>query len=135
MIRIAAAAAAVLAAVCSPAAAGAWGDRTEYSYMFYDCIRATADRVAAIDACVTDELSRADEALNLAYADTMGRLEPGERERLRRSERAWISTRDHDCAAVAEAYRDPSYTRVAQGYCLLDATIDRTNYLLRFGRS
>lgn len=85
----------------------------------------------AIAACIADELRLQDGALNAEYQRIL-RLLPADRAgRLRETERAWIVSRDRDCAA--EARTGGTIDRINGPSCLLDETIRRTIILERMG--
>lgn len=65
-------------------------------YRVEDCSKAVAQ--PDLDQCAEDNRESADKALNATYKTLLARLkEPSAIERLKRAERAWISTRDKSC--------------------------------------
>jgi uncharacterized protein YecT (DUF1311 family) len=76
-------------------------------------LRAACDKndvtTAGMMGCASEELERADKALNEAYARLMKKL-PDEiaRAKLKKSERAWMAFRDANAAFMADDNRDGS---------------------------
>jgi uncharacterized protein YecT (DUF1311 family) len=87
---------------------------------------------AAINRCMTAELARADEALNLQWRETLSARERDDPEgaaRLRTAQRAWLAFRDAHCDSLASAALGVSLTTTANLSCRIDLTEARTREL------
>lgn len=74
--------------------------------------------------CAIADMDRADKALNAAYSQTLARIDPSDRARLRRDERGWIAHRRALCRAAA---RDPIPSpEINRMRCLERETVART---------
>ncbi len=85
-----------------------------------DAAQSTADFIQ----CAGAEFERQDAALNLAYRKAMEGLTPGQQEKLRAAQRAWIAFRDTHCRSL----EDPdwgSMSRIFANHCMVDETIER----------
>jgi uncharacterized protein YecT (DUF1311 family) len=59
-----------------------------------------------INDCAAARLAQADTAMNTRYQEQLQRLSPANRERLRQSQRAWISYRNSACVYEAGPQKD-----------------------------
>jgi uncharacterized protein YecT (DUF1311 family) len=87
--------------------------------------------MTAIAACIADELRLQDGALNAEYQRIIALLPADRAQKLRETQRAWIVSRDRECAA--EARTGGTIDRINGPACLLDETIRRTIALERMG--
>lgn len=87
--------------------------------------------VGMID-CIGQELKLQDARLNAAYRKAMMGLTPGEKERLKAAQRAWVAFRDADCGALEDPEQWGSISRINANQCALDRTIARTVELEHF---
>ncbi len=82
--------------------------------------------------CIGAETQIQDRRLNTAYAKAMKDLTPEQRERLRAAQRAWLTFREADCAAVVDPEQWGSLSRINGATCELNRTIERTIELEAF---
>ena len=75
--------------------------------------------------CSMEEASAWDERLNATYAALQAELDPGVFEALRDAQRAWIASRDADCALEISPYEGGSIQPVIAAGCELDLTAAR----------
>lgn len=90
--------------------------------------------LAALLACLSTAgalASDADLALNNSYKALMGRLEDGNRDRLRDAQRAWLAFRDKECAFKAQGHDDAGIAKSAHEACLEELTAQRAGQLKR----
>jgi uncharacterized protein YecT (DUF1311 family) len=82
-------------------------------------------------ACQTAGLAEADAWLNAAYRKAMDALPVDQQEKLRKSERLWITFRDADCGAF---YGKDTGTMasIQGGACMLDRSEQRIQNLAEF---
>ncbi len=82
-------------------------------------------------ACQTAGLAEADARLNAAYRKAMDALPVDQQEKLRKSERLWITFRDADCGAF---YGKDTGTMasIQGGACMLDRSEQRIQNLAEF---
>ena len=92
----------------------------------YDRCLDVAETTIAMVKCNTDELVGRDAELNQAYRALMAQSGATAAAGFRRSQRAWLSTRDSDCAAEAG---QGSLARVTTAQCVLRKTVQRTLWL------
>jgi uncharacterized protein YecT (DUF1311 family) len=93
---------------------------------------AAAQTQSALNQSAGSTLAAADKTLNATYAKVMARLSPGGRTLLKTSQRAWLATRDADCAFVASAVEGGSLQPMIDADCRASETIARTKWLRRF---
>ncbi|WP_425146067.1 lysozyme inhibitor LprI family protein [Deinococcus sp.] len=74
--------------------------------------------------CLTRVYVKADDELTVAYQRLLKRLPASAQATLRRTERAWIASRNADCTAQDSRRGDIIYIG-----CAVDRTISRTNFL------
>jgi uncharacterized protein YecT (DUF1311 family) len=117
--------AAALVLTALPARAADKADiEKRYSVIYNDCMEKAGSTAEYVD-CIGVEVTWQDKYLNRRYQDLAAQLNPGQMERLRKAQRAWIAFRDSWCQAQA----DPewgSLSTVAANQCVLDQTIART---------
>jgi uncharacterized protein YecT (DUF1311 family) len=82
--------------------------------------------------CMQEETERQDARLNVAYRKAMTDLTPQEKDRLKTAQRAWITFRDADCAALWDPDNWGTLSKVTANQCTLDRTIARTIELENF---
>lgn len=75
--------------------------------------------------CAMEEASAWDDRLNATYAALQAELDPAVFEALRDAQRAWIASRDADCALEISPYEGGSIQRVIAAGCQLDLTAAR----------
>lgn len=85
-----------------------------------------------IVACLQREEAAWDVILNDNYKTTMADLDASQQAALRKAQRAWIPSRDADCAALWEAFKDGTIRSVIAASCRLDATANRALWLSAF---
>ena len=95
----------------------------------YACER-SPDHTGTLDQaiCYRDEVVRQDRRLNQTWQRVIARLTPVRRTTLRRNERAWIKSRDVECAGEADDYIN-STRAYMHNSCIVDADIRRTIWL------
>jgi uncharacterized protein YecT (DUF1311 family) len=82
-------------------------------------------------ACQTAGLAESDARLNAAYRKAMDALPVDQQEKLRKSERLWITFRDADCGAFYG--RDTgTMASIQGGACMLDRSEQRIQNLAEF---
>ena len=92
----------------------------------YDRCMNVAETTVEMVKCNTDELVGRDADLNRVYRTLMAQSNATAAAGFRRSQRAWLSTRDSDCAAEAG---QGSIARVNMAQCVLRKTVERTLWL------
>ena len=92
----------------------------------YDRCLNVAETTVDMVKCNTDELVGRDAELNRAYRTLMAQSNATAAAGFRRSQRAWLSTRDSDCVAEAGG---GSIARVNTAQCVLRKTVQRTLWL------
>ena len=92
----------------------------------YDRCMNVAETTVEMVKCNTDELVGRDADLNRVYRTLMAQSNATTATGFRRSQRAWLSTRDSDCAAEAG---QGSIARVNMAQCVLRKTVERTLWL------
>lgn len=85
----------VLLAAASSALAGVASDTR--STAFHQCVAVSGGVQAAFGRCAAEEATRADRALNSAYARRRAALSGERRARLRLAQRAWLRQREARC--------------------------------------
>lgn len=80
--------------------------------------------------CVTNEMDRADAALNAQYKAVMSRLPAARRMQLRASERRWIDQRRATCSLSRQAAIPSS--EINRVRCLVRETDARTAWIARY---
>ena len=91
----------------------------------------SAVSTAEMRACQQLGLAEVDARLNAAYRRAMAALAPDRQEKLRRSERAWITFRDLDCDVHVGADTGTLAT-IEVGSCLIDRREQRIRDLAEF---
>jgi len=86
--------------------------------------RQTAMDTVSIGQCTTTARQQWDKELNAAYAALMQTLEPGAREALKASERAWIGFRDAEVKFLRERFstQDGTLWPLVEGAQVMDLT-------------
>ena len=84
-----------------------------------------------MQACQTAGLADADARLNAAYRKAMDALPADQQEKLRKSERLWITFRDADCGAFA-GKDTGTMASVQGGACMIDRSEQRIQNLAEF---
>lgn len=92
----------------------------------YDRCLNVAETTVEMVKCNTDELVGRDADLNRAYRTLMGQSSTAAATGFRRSQRAWLSVRDSDCAAEAG---QGTIARINMAECVLRKTVERTLWL------
>lgn len=92
----------------------------------YDRCLNVAETTVEMVKCNADELVGRDADLNRVYRTLMAQSNTTAATGFRRSQRAWLSTRDSDCAAEAG---EGSIARVNMAQCVLRKTVARTLWL------
>lgn len=82
--------------------------------------------------CAAAEMKVQDARLNAAYRKAMDGLTPGEKDRLKAAQRAWVAFRDADCAAMEDPEQWGTISRINASQCMLDRTIVRSIELENF---
>lgn len=101
---------------------------TVTSAAYQPCMDNSGAITARMRACYASESRRIDLLLNEAYRRTMARLAVADRERLRLSERRWITTRAAQCRRTAAAEQGSMALLVGDS-CWLEETQRRTLWL------
>lgn len=121
---------------CVPGLSSATEPR-KFSEAFEKCMAsgdAARGFTVAMRACNDGEMGRLNSKLNSAYQALMHRLSDAEeKEALRRSERAWLSFMEAQCAMKLW---DPGGTlgQVAADTCGMDMTAERIEFLRSYGK-
>lgn len=94
---------------------------------------------ATMLACINSDLSIADDALNTLYSELLGKMQHWDRSgdagavgfetRLRRSQRAWISFRDAECALRGSVMECGSAQPLIEHGCRVALTKERNAHL------
>ncbi len=130
-LGLSAAGASSLAAAADPAA----GDR---SPAFRQCVRGSGGVTAAMRACMADEYSRLDKALNAAYRGALRRLpNDSARSRLRAAQRTWLNNRETVCRTEVERSGMAGGTGglLIEDSCRLRVVSERTQWLRTYPSS
>ena len=90
------------------------------------CLASSSSALTA-QQCQTEELKRADDALNAAYRRLQGVIDPELKPRLVKAERAWIAFRDAECA-----YAGPPGRPGDQDACIVRETTARAHALQHY---
>ena len=100
----------------------------------YDKCMASPDGQSTMGmiGCIGDELKIQDARLNQTYRKAMDGLTPGEKDRLKTAQRAWVAFRDADCSAMDDPEQWGTISRINANQCMLDRTILRTIELENF---
>lgn len=117
---------AVLGLVAAPAFAQSDDEIDARLSARYDRCLDVAETTVEMVKCNTDELVGRDADLNRAYRALMAQSNTAAAAGFRRSQRAWLSTRDSDCAAEAG---QGTIARVNMAACVLRKTVARTLWL------
>lgn len=81
----------------------------------------------------TNLTSRAwDNVLNEIWPVTLAKLTPAAKNRLRRAQRVWITSRTADCEAKFEAHSDGTLGGLSFSACMVGKTMDRYFWLRDF---
>lgn len=91
-------------------------------------------REDALNACLTNELSRSDKELNVVYGKFRGVLDARDREKLKASQSAWIKSRDSDCGFEVESVSGGSAYQSVYLSCMIDHTQQRTRQLVEWAK-
>jgi uncharacterized protein YecT (DUF1311 family) len=92
----------------------------------YDRCLSIAETTVEMVKCNSDELVGRDAELNRAYRALMAQSNTTAAAGFRRSQRAWLSTRDSDCAAEAG---QGTIAQINMAECVLRKTVERTLWL------
>lgn len=97
----------------------------------YGACMTVAVSTVEMQACQKAGLAEADVRLNAAYRKAIDALPADQQERLRKSERLWITFRDADCAAF---YGNDTGTMagIQAGGCMIDRSEQRIANLSEF---
>jgi uncharacterized protein YecT (DUF1311 family) len=79
--------------------------------------------------CIHAEIHRQDVRLNRAYQSLMARLDPVRRQKLRRSERAWINHREANCTRDARDQEGGTTWLLIYNQCIAVEEQFRANFL------
>lgn len=106
-----------------------------YSATYIECYDTTIlgrDRLG----CAVEEAQRQDRRMNLAYRQTIMKLSKTQAAELRLKQRRWIAQRDQQCRAPDLRFDDfdPSNDNGPNPWCVLDMTILRTLWLVRYSK-
>ncbi len=99
------------------------------SHSLYQACFDNATNNHAMIQCTHKELAYQDARLNRYYKRAMRRLEPDEKKRLRKAQRAWIAFRDLECEFEGRQMRGGSAEPLLIGGCLVDMTWKRADEL------
>ena len=121
------AASALLLGVAAGAAAesAAWVG----SKAFGRCVETAGGNDPRMTDCAREEFSRADTALNVAYAERLRASGGKLKETLRTSQRAWIAYRDATCQAEGAVYEGGTMEPLASVTCRARLTDERSAWL------
>lgn len=81
--------------------------------------------------CQGEEWVRQNVRLNKVYQVALLRLTPAQQKALRVKQRAWIKYRDRSCSEIFKT-EEGTIGPIIAGYCGIDTTIARINYLERY---
>ena len=98
------------------------------------CALASAAAASIQTGNRSQDLQRADRALNTQYAATSNGLSAPSRPLLRDAQRAWITFRDQQCRYESSGVRGGSAFPMVQGMCLTRLTVERTRELRRLAQ-
>lgn len=94
-----------------------------------DCTRAATQ--TELNACVGDDLGRADATLNALYQTLMKRISGDDRTRLRDAQRAWVAFRDKHCAFIGGPSAGGSMQPMVIAGCMAELTAERSGQFLQ----
>ncbi|MEF3697233.1 lysozyme inhibitor LprI family protein [Desulfolutivibrio sp.] len=102
----------------------------------FEACRQKAMDTASIGQCTTTARQQWDKELNAAYAALMQALEPGAREALKASERAWIGFRDAEIKFLRERFstQDGTIWPLVEEAQVVDLTRKRAIQLRCYGK-
>jgi uncharacterized protein YecT (DUF1311 family) len=110
----------------APAAAS-----SEPSAEFSACMDGSGGVTASMLDCLGAENKRLDDALNALWQSKFPNRSDILRDKLRTSQRAWITYRDATCDFHAAQHQGGSFASVAYADCYREATTDRFDWLSR----
>ena len=130
---------ALAAALALASSGAAWAQASlkqiegQYTPTYGRCMASgSGQSTAGMLDCIGKETQLQDRRLNAAYVKAMKDLTPEQRARLRTAQRAWLSFREADCAAVVDPDHWGSLSRINGATCELNRTIERTIELEAF---
>ncbi len=107
---------AVVASVCTQVALAA--DASLLSADFAKCSKSAESVTSAIMACQSQEWSRQDKRLNIAYQALLARLTPKKADELRAVQRAWLAYEKAKCGFYFDGEDfNGTLNRVEASYC------------------
>jgi len=113
-----------LACVSSPAQA----EKNIYSQHYNACMNNAGGVTVEMQNCISNEYTRQDARLNLAYRKLTAQVSTSRKRELLTAQRLWIQFRDANC----KFYADPNGGTIAllnTDSCMLDMTAQRANEL------
>jgi uncharacterized protein YecT (DUF1311 family) len=102
----------------------------------YDSCQAAHDQpdtTLSITECTMTTHKAWDVILNERYRAVIAASPPNLKLKLQKAQRAWIVSRDADCAAVYEAYIDGTIRGPLYAGCLVEKTSERVRWLKEMG--
>lgn len=116
---------AVALVCCAAATSPAFGEDAEYT----QCMETAGGVTVDMLDCIGAALSRADEALNVAWEEGITDVDAEVGAKLRDAQRQWILYRDTTCDAEAAIWGKGSFAGVASADCQLRVTQERVEWL------
>ena len=102
----------------------------------YDACQAAHDQpdtTLSITECTMATHKAWDVILNERYRAVIATSPPNLKLKLRKAQRAWIVSRDADCAALYEAYIDGTIRGPMYAGCMVEKTSERARWLKEMG--
>ena len=103
----------------------------EPSGEFTACMDDSGGVTASMLDCIGQENQRVDDELNALWQAELPKQDADFKDKLRASQRAWITYRDATCDAEAAQYEGGSFASVAYSDCHRQLTTDRLDWLSR----
>ena len=108
------------------------------SAMIYDACQAAHDQpdtTLSITECAMMSHKGWDIILNERYRTLIAASPPDLQVKLRSAQKAWISLRDADCAAIYEANKEGTIRGPLYAFCMVEHTADRASWLKSFNEN
>lgn len=108
----------LIAAAALLASGAAWAD---------DC--SNANTQTEMNQCAAAQYQAADKKLNETWQQALKRASGQQLELLKKSQQAWISLRDADCAFLASGAEGGSMQPMLTSQCMTDKSVEREAFL------
>lgn len=103
------------------------------SHEYRKCLDESGGVTARMRDCSAAEFTRLDRALNIAYRDTLARLDPNGKAKLRVAERIWLNTRWNECDRQSAKEGGGTLALLIADSCGISEMARRTVWLQQYG--